>query len=387
MCSVRFVISTDDRKAVERQLQTAQPLGHLRQVKSLLAILAVVAGQSLAQIALILRVHEQTVAAWGRGLCCAGITGAPRQKSRGRPPQLTPTQQAALATLMDEGPVKAGCSGACWRSPMIQHVSDDRCGVFSNGFYSAQLLKHLGLSSQKAAFVAAHLEAGTRTAWWTTTWPQMLRLAQARQARLLCGDDASFPPWGTLTSTWARRRQQPKVQTSGTRTGDTVFGLMAYCTGCRLYQGPEGRLHAAAYMALLTRVLEHTTRPILLIQEGAKSHTSAETNACFAEQAARLQVFQLPTSSPDDHPSEKRWTQITQPDTHVPYFPTFEALTVKVEQALFKFAHTPQDVLALCGLPTEWAKAAYEGFLKNNFLECYSTCAVSGWNSRRSLPA
>jgi hypothetical protein len=33
-------------------------------------------------------------------------------------------------------------------------------------------------------------------------------------------------------------------------------------------------------------------------------------------------------------------------------------LTNKVEQALLKFANTPEDILALCGLPTELAQAA-----------------------------
>jgi hypothetical protein len=53
--------------------------------------------------------------------------------------------------------------------------------------------------------------------------------------------------------------------------------------------------------------------------------------------------------------------------------PTCEALTVKVEQALFKCAKTPTAVLALCRLPTAWARAAEEGLLKNNFLEGYSS--------------
>ena len=44
--------------------------------------------------------------------------------------------------------------------------------------------------------------------------------------------------------------------------------------------------------------------------------------------------------------------------THLPYVPTFEALTEKVEHALLKFAHTPEEMLALCSLPTAWAKAA-----------------------------
>jgi hypothetical protein len=81
------------------------------------------------------------------------------------------------------------------------------------------LLKHLGYSSQKAAFVSAHLDAGKRNGWCTTTWPQILRLTNERKALLRFGDEASFPQWGTLTDTWARRGQPPKGKTSGKRTG------------------------------------------------------------------------------------------------------------------------------------------------------------------------
>jgi transposase len=358
MCSVRFTISTPYRKEVERQLKTVQQLGSLRQVKYLLAILAVVDGQSFAQVALVLRVHEKTVATWVGVFCCYGVQGAPHQQPTGRPPKLTPTQKAELATLIDEGPVKAGFSGACWRSPLIQQLIYARFGVYYNVFYIAQLLKNLGFSFQKAAFVSDHLDEDKRKAWRTTTWPQILCLAKARKALLLFGDEASFPQWGTLTYTWARRGQQPKVKTCGKRKGYKVFGLIDYFTGGFFYQGQEGRLNSAAYIAFLTRVLEHTTQPIILIQDGAKYHTSAETKAFFTQQAARLQVFQLPTYSPDYNPIEKLWKKIKQQETHLHYFPTFEALTEKVEQALLKFANAPEEVLALCGLPTELAQAA-----------------------------
>lgn len=358
MCSVRFTISASYRKEVERHLKTAQHLGHVRQVKYLLAILAVMDGQSFAQVALVLRVHEKTVATWVHVLCCYGIQGAPRTKPTGRPPKLTPTQKAALATLIEEGPVKAGFRGACWRSPMIQQLIYERFGAYYNVFYIAQLLKNLGFSYQKAAFVSDHLDANKRQEWRTTTWPQMLRKAQAQQALLLFGDEASFPQWGTLTSTWARRGQQPRVKTSGKRKGYKVFGLIDYFTGCFFYQGQEGRLNSAAYIAFLTRVLERTTQPIFLMQDGAKSHTSAETKAFFAQQTARLQVFQLPTYSPDYPPLEKLWKKIKQHETHLHDFPTFEALTEKVEQALLTFANIPEEILALCSLPTELAQAA-----------------------------
>jgi hypothetical protein len=93
MCCVRFTMSPSDRKEVEHQLKTAQQLGHVRQVKYLLAILAILDGQSFAQVALLLRVHEKTVVAWVRMFCCYGIKGAPRNKPTGRPPKLTPTQK------------------------------------------------------------------------------------------------------------------------------------------------------------------------------------------------------------------------------------------------------------------------------------------------------
>ena len=67
MCCMRFTMSPSYRKAVEHQLKTAQHLGNLRQVKYCLAILAVMDGQSLAHVALVLRVHAKTVAAWVGG--------------------------------------------------------------------------------------------------------------------------------------------------------------------------------------------------------------------------------------------------------------------------------------------------------------------------------
>jgi transposase len=148
------------------------------------------------------------------------------------------------------------------------------------------------------------------------------------------------------------------VQTSGKRQGSKVLGLIDDGTGGFFSQGQAGRLNAAASMAFLTRVLEHTTQPIFLIQDGAQSHTSAETKAFFVQQTARLQVVQLPTYAPDYNPIEKLWKKMKQQETHLHYFPTFEALTEKVEQALLTFVNIPEEILTLCSLPTALAQAA-----------------------------
>jgi hypothetical protein len=114
-------------------------------------------------------------------------------------------------------------------------------------------------------------------------------------------------------------------------------------------------------------VLEHTTHPIILIQDGAKDHPSAETKAVFAQQTARLEVFQWPSDSPDDHPIEQRWKKGKNEGTHLHYCPTFEALTEQVEHALLKCAHTPDEILSLCSLPTELAEAAERYLTRESF--------------------
>ena len=269
MCAFRLTISRRSRQALERQLNTAHQFGKLRDVKCLLAILAVTDGQSYEQVALTLRVTPKTVHQWVRLFLVAGLKGLRRKKPTGRPPKLTKTQKQALAELLDEGPVQAGFASACWRSPMIQQLIHERFGVYYNVFYIAQLLKHLGFSYQKATFVSDHLNDEKRQEWCHTTWPQILTMAKAKSALLLFGDEASFPPWGTLSSTWARRGHQPVVTTSGTRTGDQVVGWSDDFPGRFFSQGHQGRLNSESYSAFLTRVLEPTTQHIMLSQEGA----------------------------------------------------------------------------------------------------------------------
>jgi transposase len=358
MCAFRVTLSRRRRQDLEHQLHTAQQLGQLRDVQCLLAILALTAGQSCDDVALTLRITPKTVHQWVRQWLLGGLKGLQRNKPPGRPCKLTKTQNHELAQLIAEGPVKAGFPSACWRSPMIQQLIDERFGVFYNVFSMAQLLKPLGVSYQKAACVSDHLHAEKRQVWCTTTWPQIVTAAKAQAALLLFGEEASFPQWGTLSYTWARRGHQPIVKTSGQRTGYTVFGLIEYFTGRFWYQGQEGRLNSATYLAFLRRVLAQTTQPIMLIQDGARYHTSATLQRFFGTPSERLTVFPWPSYSPDYNPLEKLWKKVKNEGTHLHYFPTFDALTAQVEPALLMFANTPAEILALGSLPTALAQAA-----------------------------
>jgi transposase len=87
----------------------------------------------------------------------------------------------------------------------------------------------------------------------------------------------------------------------------------------------------------------------LLIQDGARYHTSQTTRQFFAAHADRLSIFQLPSYSPDYNPIEFLWRNIKRDATHLKYFPTFESLMTSVENTLTDFQTQPEQVKGLFG--------------------------------------
>ena len=232
---------------------------------------------------------------------------------------------------------------------MIQALIWREFGVMYNCHYVSELLRNLGFSYQKARFVSDHLNETKRQQWVSETWPALVQAARRTGALLLFGDEASFAQWGSLAYTWAPRGQQPLVKTGGRRKGYKVFGLIDYFTGRVFWQGHTGRFNAASYCAFLAGVLAETTQPIILIQDGARYHTAAKTQAFFAQHADRLRVEPLPSYSPDYNPIEHLWRNIKRHNTHNRYFPAFSALTTAVETALSHFQQQPQEVKQLMG--------------------------------------
>ena len=93
----------------------------------------------------------------------------------------------------------------------------------------------------------------------------------------------------------------------------------------------------------------------------------------------------MPTYSPDYNPIEKLWKKIKQQETHLHYFPTFEALTEKVEQALLKFANIPEEeILGTLQPAGRISRGCLSLLLRTIFLlEYYSakTLGETAWKS------
>ncbi len=349
MLNVRILISKETVNELIKVLHQAYKAGDIKLVRRISALLSLSRGEKADEIAAMLGVAPSSVYEWLKRLMVEGVAGLRPCWKGGRPAKLTPSQRQQLAEMIDVGPQAAGFRSACWNSVMIQELIMRTFGKLYNVHYVSALLKGLGFSFQKARFISGHLDEVRRREWLARTWPTILQQARAVGGLILFGDEASFAQWGSLGYTWARRGQQPVVQTSGRRRAYKVFGLIEFFSGQFFYTGISGKFNSESYIAFLTQVLEHTAAPLLLIQDGARYHTSKATQQFFAAHTDRLTVFQLPSYSPDYNPIEFLWRNVKQDATHLKYFPTFESLMTAVEATLTDFQAQPAQVKGLFG--------------------------------------
>jgi transposase len=230
---------------------------------------------------------------------------------------------------------------------MIQNLIYEKFGVFYAVHYISKLLKNMGFSWQKAKFVPDRRDAAERQKWLQKTWPEILKMAAEKNACILFGDESSFPQWGSLRCTWAKKGQQPVVKTSGNRKSYKVFGLIEYFSGRFFSKGHEGRLNSGSYASFLKEVMKKVRKHVILIQDGAPYHKSAAMREFFEKHSRRLTVYRLPAYSPDYNPIEKLWKKIKEKEIHLHYFPTFADLKKKVCEAILHFGGLKNEILSL----------------------------------------
>jgi len=349
----RITFSKETVKRLKQELQEAYTRGDLRAVRRLSVLVMIGERIELVIILAVWNVSQQTVYTWLNEFVLKRWKGLVYRKAPGRPARLTKTQKRQLSKWIEAGPEACGYPTGCWTSVLIQDLIYQKFHVLYNRFYVCELLHNLGHSYQKARFVSDHLDEEARQRWMKEEWPKILSQAKQLGAPVFFGDEASFALWGSLSYTWAPVGHQPRVKTTGVRKGYKVFGAIEFFSGQLFYQGLEERFNSDSYQAFLEYLLSQFSGHVILIQDGARYHTSKATREFLEQHKDQLIVYQLPSYSPDYNPIEYLWKKVKTKATHNRYFDEFVKLTKSVEDALKVLATQADEILRLMGVYTK----------------------------------
>jgi transposase len=267
-------------------LQQAYVMGQLRLVKRIHALLYIIDGKDVAEVATILKLSLQAIYNYIKSFILNELKSLVYRQSTGRPAKLSAAQRKELGETIDAGPEVAGYDCGCWNTVLIQDWIFNRFGVEYEPRYVAELLDKMGFSYQRGRFVSDHLGnvAEEQGEWMNKTWPEILKLAKEKDAMILFGDEASFAQWGSLSYTWARKGQQPTVKTSGIRKAYKIMGLIDFLSGAFFYKVHTGQFNSETYQAFLLEVLKKTSQHVIIIQDDARYHTSNSKSTLWVNQ-------------------------------------------------------------------------------------------------------
>ena len=145
--------------------------------------------------------------------------------------------------------------------------------------------------------------------------------------------------WGSLARTWAPIGKQPVLKTTGRRKGLKMFGAIEFHSGKFIFMETPEKFNSDSYLQFLRHLLDSSSAPIILIEDGAPYHRSSQVKEFQQDMKARGVLFtcRLPSFSPDFNPIEKLWRNTKKDATHLKYFKTFDELRKSVLGAFGKY--------------------------------------------------
>jgi len=348
--NLKFTASKKQLQAISSRLERADYSGDFSvYIKCQALLLILEHQQSFEQVGGFLNRSSECIRLWFIAFATIGSESLKIKPPRGRQPKLTKDQLHSLREIISASPIEAGFSSGCWNSAMVLALIKKLFKISFSVKYLPELLHRIGLSYQKAKFLASKADATKRADWKTKIWPKILAKGKKDDAMILFVDEASFALWGSLGYTWALRGQQPEILTNGARKNLKVFGAIDFFTGRLFSHIIEGKLNTQSYLDFLRKIIRSANQKILIIHDGARYHTSGEVKDFVKQYKGAVSMYRLPSYSPDLNPIENLWRKIKRAGTHNVYFSEFADLMAAVRAQLAKIKQKPSEILNFMG--------------------------------------
>jgi transposase len=238
----------------------------------------------------------------------AGGWHALRTGSRsGRPKKLTGSQISWIyRAIRDKDPIQLKFSFALWTRSMIATLIKRQFGTQLSLTSVGRLLQQLGFSCQKPLYRAYQRDAELVKQWKEQVFPQIQKRAKKEGATIYFQDESGVRSDFHSGTTWALKGQTPIVESTGARFG---INMMAAITprGQMQFMIVKGTVRAGQICEFLNRLMHGHENKVFLIWDGHPTHKSKKVKECIASYDGRLEIFLLPSYSPDLNPIEQLW--------------------------------------------------------------------------------
>jgi transposase len=264
-------------------------------------------GSTNRQIAAQLGVHYNTACKWVKCYKLGGMS-AVKPKKRGVTSEqkrlLSPLQEKAVQRMItDKMPDQLKLPYALWTRKSVKELIKREFGIDVAIRTMGDYLNRWGFTPQKPAKRAYEQSPAKVKEWMDVSYPAIKAQAKAEEAEIHWGDETgvkndcqhgrSYAPKGRTPV----RHKQAKHLSINMISSVTNQGKVRFMTY-------TGSMNAARFIEFLRRLVKGVDKKVLLILDNLKVHHSTPVKEWLAQNKGSIEVFYLPSYSPELNPDE-----------------------------------------------------------------------------------
>jgi len=229
-------------------------------------------------------------------------------RKRGRPTgssrTLTPAQERAVRNAVtDKTPDQLKMPFALWTRPAISELIERRYGVRLPVRTLGHYLKRWGFTPQRPRRRAYEQQPEAVRAWLDEEYPAIARRARREKAEILWGDETGLSNQDSPGRGYAPRGRTPVARGLARRHTTSMISAVGN-RGTLRFMVYKGALKVPGFIGFLRRLVRTSDRKVFLIVDNLGVHKAVKVQKWLAGKHKRIEIFHLPSYSPELNPDE-----------------------------------------------------------------------------------
>ena len=264
-------------------------------------------GYTNLKIAEALGVHHATVGRWLMQYREKGVKGIKSGK-RGRPTGscklLSADDENRIRRLiMDRSPDQFKLDYALWTRKAVRELIAQETGVDIAIRTVGTYLANWGFTPQKPLRKAYEQSPAKVEQWLKEDYPAIAEKAKDEGAEIYWGDETGLRTDSQHGRGYAPAGKTPVIRLNAKRESTNMISAINNQGKVR-FQIYDGTMNADRLIGFMKRLIKDAKRKVILILDNLKVHHAKVVRAWLEENSEKIEVFYLPSYSPELNPDE-----------------------------------------------------------------------------------
>lgn len=264
-------------------------------------------GMTLREVAAQCELSVPTVMAAHRAYRDGGwsaVSVKPRGRKRGDGRQLSKAQEGEIRRLIcDKTPDQLKLGFALWNRQAVAQLIEQQFGLKVPIRTVGEYLKRWGFTPQKPIKKAYEQRPAEVQRWLNEAYPEIALRAKAENAEIHWGDETGLRSDDVRGRGYAPKGKTPLIRVNHKREGLSIISTVTNQGKVR-WKIFDGAMNAQILIDFFKRLIRDAERKVFLILDNLRVHHAKLVKAWLAEHEEEIEVFYLPSYSPELNPDE-----------------------------------------------------------------------------------